>query len=205
MAARGGSYKPMPGKAPLTGGYLGQSSSRDGTVASPTIGKSSLAQALNPRPMPSKGDDYANFLNEDPSGVTVIASAIEDMTEAAKKLYLRDPQLKEFPVVFGNPIEIYVDDDAREDDSPLSDNGKIQERYPPPSKPEWQKKIGDYQIWLGGHVTIQSQNGIRFFHINMTITAEPLNTPRFKRSKINIEFDAEIENEPGHQKQKLQT
>lgn len=108
---------------------------------------------------------YDKFINEDPSGQTVLNNATTDLQRGVEDLYNQaitaDPSLKDKPLTFnvtGGAITVGASD-----------------KFPYPETEDWQKSIGGHPIWTSGTVTVTppaTPGGKPQFSMNMTLHAE---------------------------------
>lgn len=143
-----------------------------------TVGKSSAVPAQQ---LIKNRDDhtYERFLaSSDPSAKAIVNAAIQDMIEAILMVYRQlPPDEREFPVEIANPIEVDGDNEA----------------YPLPSSPEWNRRIGNHEIWLKGTIKIDAGAKSPVFHVDMTMTVKPLGHAKFRRCEIKRKFNFTID------------
>ncbi len=108
---------------------------------------------------------YDEFVNDDPSGQTVLKNAIADTQRGAEDLYgqmiARDPELAGKPVTFSITS------------GTITVGGS--DAYPYPDTENWQKAIGGHPIWNSATVTVtppSEQGGKPQFSMNYTLHAE---------------------------------
>lgn len=173
MAVREAGQAKVPGKSAAA--HHGRGHSKNPGTG--TVGKSNGVPVGGP--IQNRGaQEYERFLaSSDPSAKTILNSAIQDMIEAILMLHRRPGEKREFSVDIANPIDV---------------DGDIEE-YPVPSFPEWSRRIGEHTISLTAKVKIESGPASPIFHVDMTMTVEPLGHTRFKRCKVHRKFDFTIE------------
>lgn len=108
---------------------------------------------------------YDKFIDEDPSGQTVLRNATTDLQRGVEDLYNQaiaaDPSLKDKPLTFdvtGGAITVGAGD-----------------KFPYPATEDWQKAIGGHPIWTSGTVTVTppaTTGGKPQFSMDMTLHAE---------------------------------
>lgn len=109
---------------------------------------------------------YDKFVEEDPSGQTILSNATADLQRGVEDIYNQmiadDPSLRDKPVTFdvtGGVITV------RENST----------RFPYPQTEDWQKAIGGHPIWTSGSVTVNPPSipgGDPTFSMDMTLHAE---------------------------------
>lgn len=108
---------------------------------------------------------YDKFVEEDPSGQTVLNNATTDLQRGVEDIYNQmiaaDPSLRDQPITFdvtGGSITVGASN-----------------RFPYPQTEDWQKAIGGHPIWTSGTVTVtpsSTPSGAPTFSMDMTLHAE---------------------------------
>jgi hypothetical protein len=108
---------------------------------------------------------YDKFVEEDPSGQTVLSNATTDLQRGVEDIYNQmiadDPSLKNQTITFdvtGGVITVGAS-----------------ERFPYPETEDWQKAIGGHPIWTSATVTVtppSTPGGDPQFSMDMTLHAE---------------------------------
>lgn len=170
MAGKDISNAKVPGRSQRPAAQQGHQTVKGSS--SQTVGKKSAVQSAAPKGVPNS-HVYEAFLAQDPSGETIVKSAIRDMTLAVWAIHRREPATRKFPVAIENSIEV---------------DGSIED-YPAPSMHRWTTSIGNHEIWLRGTVEIDCKRQPPHFHVAMTMTIKPLGHRRFKRYEVKRVFD----------------
>jgi hypothetical protein len=108
---------------------------------------------------------YDKFVNDDPSGQTVLNNAIADTQRGAEDLY--NQMVAKDPSLAGKPITFNITSGA------ITVGGS--NAYPYPATENWQKAIGGHPIWNSATVTVNpptTPGGKPQFSMKYTLHAE---------------------------------
>ena len=108
--------------------------------------------------------NYEKFVDEDKSGGTLLASAVEDAKDGARE--------KDNEWMNAHPVSPVADHsfDMASDPIPVGSDS----RYPYPATENWQKAIGAHVCWISAHVEVKVNNETqeRTMAVNLTVHME---------------------------------